>query len=93
MESMNSDANTHGAVYSHVSIDNLLNPIGEYDVLEEVDLSTQAILIAAHGEFPHHESSVTQQDEEKVEFSTIEQLKGFAVAKFFLSEKGSLVKV
>lgn len=47
IESMISNANVHGMVYNHVAIDNFLNPIGEDDVFTELDLSTQAILIAA----------------------------------------------
>lgn len=86
-------------VYSNLAIYNLLKPIGEDDVLKEDDLSTQAILITAQEELLWHfllscdqncNSSLMPDDKEHIEFSTIEYLKGLAVANIFSEQKGLL---
>lgn len=68
--SMICDANAHGVIYSHVTMDRFLNPIGEDDVVDDVDLSAQEILIAALEGLRQNIHGVSQKDEKQMELST-----------------------
>lgn len=78
VESVIPDTNAHGVTYSRAAFENLWNLCGVEDVIEDVNLYTQANLIETLKDVTHHHNIVTPEDERQVECTTAQQLKGFA---------------
>lgn len=90
MEDMIAHTNERGVRYSRVGINNLLNPTDEDDVLENVDICTQAVFSASPEETLHQNDILVEESLEKVQFSTDERLKGLAVAEVIFERLGKL---